>query len=838
MDDINSLIRENNQLKRENEILKKEILHLKSLLKSIGFQAETAVTQDEIPLIHENSIDMQFAVTKESTINEKLKLYRSLFRGRDDVYALGWKKKESSKLGYTPACLNEWKQGLCHKGKVKCSQCSNREYAHLDDEAIIKHWKGEKFIGIYPMLKDETCCFLAADFDGEHWREDVTAFVTACDELEVPASIERSRSGNGSHVWVFFKEPVRAAIARKMGSAIITYSMEKRYQMDFKSYDRLFPNQDTMPEGGFGNLIALPLQKEAAQKGNSLFIDRNFKQYEDQIKYLYTIRRMSKSEVQDIVNKAENEGKVLGIKFTSEDNSFEEKPWESGKIKKKDDDIIAEPLPKEVKCIISNMIYVYKNDLPSVMVNKLIRIAAFQNPEFYKAQAMRKSTHNIPRIIKCCDESFDNYIGLPRGCMDELKRIMEINNISLNIDDKRIYGGDINAEFQGDLTSEQNDAVAILDKHNCGIVSAATAFGKTVIGAWLVSAKKVNTLIIVNKVNLMEQWKERLMTFLNVDKAAIGEIGGGKDKRTGTIDIALIQSLSTKGDVKEYVSEYGQVIVDECHHIAAFGYEQVLREVKARYVYGLTATPIRRDGHHPITFMQCGPIIYRKTAKEAESFNSMEHIVVPAHTDFDYICTDSSQKLKIQDIYKAIEENEERNNRIFDDVLMALEEGRSPLILTERTAHIEYLQSKFSGFVKNIIVLKGGMGKRQRQQIDEKLKSVGPTEERLIIATGKYIGEGFDDVRLDTLFLVMPISWKGTLQQYAGRLHRSYANKKKVVIFDYVDDKVPMLLNMYNKRVKGYRNMGYSFSKPEQFRRNADQEQCSIMDINMGKAAE
>lgn len=809
----NTLIKENEELKKEIERLRIENNYLKSLLMQKNPQIEKSVTEANTSLAKEDILDKGYTVTKESGINEKLALYKSLFKGREDVYALRWANKEGTKSGYSPACLNEWKQGLCNKGKIKCSECSNRSYANLDGEIIKKHWKGEKIVGIYPMLKDETSFFLAADFDGEHWRDDVRAYVTSCDELGVPASIERSRSGDGAHVWVFFSEAVSAALARKMGSAIITYSMEKRYQMDFKSYDRLFPNQDTMPDGGFGNLIALPLQREAAERGNSIFIDKNFEGFKDQMKYLSTVRKMSKSDVQDVVSKAEKEGKVLGIRYASENDDNAVKPWESKDLIKKDDDVIREPLPKEIKCILSNLIYIYKNDLPSTMINKLIRIAAFQNPEFYKTQALRKSTHNIPRIIKCCDESNDNYIGLPRGCMDELQRIMDVNNVTILIDDKRTSGESINAEFQGNLTKDQWEVSEILKKHNCGVVSAATAFGKTVVGAWLISDKKVNTLIIVNRTSLLDQWKERLMTFLNVDKASIGEIGGGKNKRTGIIDIALIQSLNTRGEVKEYVSEYGQVIVDECHHIAAFGYEQVLRSVKAKYVYGLTATPIRRDGHHPITFMQCGSVIYRKTAKDAEGFSDMERMVVPVHTEFTYNEKNSSGKITIQELYKSIAEDEKRNSQIFDDVLNALQEGKSPILITERTAHVEYLYNKFKGFVKNIITLTGGMDKKRRQEVFEQLKGIGSNEERLIIATGKYIGEGFDDQRLDTLFLAMPISWKGTLQQYAGRLHRNNGNKKKVVIYDYVDDKVPMLLKMNNKRVNGYKNMGYTFDK-------------------------
>lgn len=465
LSDYKYLIIENEQLKKEIEALKNENSYLKSLLYIKDRQEERAITKIEVSEIKEDVAELRCVVTKDSSIDEKLALFKSLFKGREDVYALRWCNKEGSKSSYSPACLNEWKQGICNKGKIKCSQCKNRNYAKLDDDIIKKHWKGQKIVGIYPMLKDNTCFFLAADFDGEHWKEDVNAYVTSCDELGIPAYIERSRSGDGAHVWIFFSEAVPAVLARKMGSAVITYSMEKRYQMDFKSYDRLFPNQDIMPDGGFGNLIALPLQKEAAEKGNSVFISRCFKRYDDQMQYLSTIRKMSKSEVWNIVEKAESEGKILGV-MTSEDGS-EEKPWEASFVKKKDDDIVKEPLPKEVKCIISNLIYVYKNDLPSIMINKLIRIAAFQNPEFYKAQALRKSTRNIPRIIKCCDDSFDNYIGLPRGCMDELKRILNNNNVALNIEDKRITGEAISAEFQGDLTKEQMEAAEALQKHNC-----------------------------------------------------------------------------------------------------------------------------------------------------------------------------------------------------------------------------------------------------------------------------------------------------------------------------------------------------------------------------------
>jgi superfamily II DNA or RNA helicase len=440
------------------------------------------------------------------------------------------------------------------------------------------------------------------------------------------------------------------------------------------------------------------------------------------------------------------------------------------------------------------------------MINRLIGLAAFQNPDFYKTQAMRLSTYGKPRVIGCA-EDFPKHIALPRGCLQPVLDLFNGHAVKPVLHDERNHGQPIEVGFVGTLSMLQDGAARGVMAQEIGILSATTAFGKTVVAANIIATRKVNTLVLVHRRELMDQWKERLKTFLEVHESDIGIVGGGKDKRTGKIDIAVIQSLNIKGQVKEYISDYGQIIVDECHHVSAYSYEQVLKMAKAKYVVGLTATLARQDGHHPIVLMQCGPIRIRIDAKSQASARGMEHKVIPRYTSFQL--PKATGNLSIQDIYQLLIEDEERNSFIFDDILNCLDQGRSPVLLAERTAHVEYFEKRLEKFAKNVIVLRGGMGKKQREAVRQKIAGIKDHEERVFIATGKLIGEGFDDARLDTLFLVHPVSWKGTLQQYAGRLHRSHINKTEVQIYDYIDLQVPMLKSMYKKRIHGYRAMGY-----------------------------
>lgn len=452
------------------------------------------------------------------------------------------------------------------------------------------------------------------------------------------------------------------------------------------------------------------------------------------------------------------------------------------------------------------MIYIGKQGLSSVQINHFIRMAAFQNPEFYKAQSMRLPTFGKPRIISCSEDAA-NYIMLPRGCMDRVQSLVEDHGVKIELEDLRNPGASIDVKFHGELKAEQKKAVGKLMENDIGILSATTAFGKTVVGARMISERAVNTLILVHRTQLVEQWREQLSKFLNVPPSDIGTIGGGKDKRTGRIDIAMLQTIHGKGDVKDFVEEYGHIIVDECHHISAYSFEQVMKRAKAKYVLGLTATLTRKDGHHPIVLMQCGPVRYKVDARSQAQLRPFQHWVAPRYTEFKL--HEQEMRLSIQEIYDQLIHDERRNDLIFDDILKALDQKRSPILLTDRTSHLEYFEQRLKPFSKNVIVLRGGLGKKQLKAIQEQIRSIPADEERLLLATGRYAGEGFDDVRLDTLFLVMPISWKGTLQQYAGRLHRLYESKRDVQIYDYVDLQVPMLMRMYNKRLKGYHAMGY-----------------------------
>ena len=567
---------------QENVRLREENARLRRLLAVHSIPIPQLPAERPLPT---KTVEPSPPVDKEERARQRIALFRSLFRGREDVYARRWENADG-RHGYMPAVLKDWKaiNKSRPEDRKKVDQ-KTRKFLPLTDAVIEDHLLGKETIGVYALLPDETCWFVAADFDKTTWEYDSLAFLETCQELNVPAALERSRSGKGGHIWIFFERALPAITARKLGCVLLTRTMERRHQVGLDSYDRFFPNQDTMPKGGLGNLIALPLQRAPRKQDNSVFTDHDFHPYPDQWQFLSTIRRMPVDAAEEIVAEAQRKGDLIGVRMSITDDEEAQDPWTLPPSRKRKERPIEGPLPKTVQIVRANLVYVESKDLPPAMLNRLLRLAAFQNPEFYKAQAMRLSTYDKPRVIACGTE-FAQHIAVPRGCLTETLALLEAHKIRPEVRDERYAGTAIEAEFQGQLRPFQEEAVAKIIAHDEGILCAPTAFGKTAVAAWLIAKRKVNTLVVVHRQQLLDQWQERLGMFLDLPAKSIGHIGGGKVDRTGCVDVAVIQSLYRKDEVKDFVAEYGQVIVDECHHISAFTFEQVMRQVKAKYVVG------------------------------------------------------------------------------------------------------------------------------------------------------------------------------------------------------------------------------------------------------------
>lgn len=685
----------------------------------------TLLHQHGIPCDTPDAAPPANCVTRASDMRDKIALMMALFRGRTDVYAKQWRKED--RIGYSPVCANRWNPAVCGKPKQKCADCQHTAYQPLNEAVLAAHLQGKQVVGIYSMLPGDVCHFLAIDFDAGDWKQDVTALREACREKGVPHTVEVSRSGSGAHVWFFFEQGENAAQARRFGARLMDAAMRKRAKLSFASYDRMFPNQDTMPKGGIGNLIALPLQKEAAKMhGGSLFVDDAFQPYPDQWVYLSGIQRVTHALLAEIAESREQSMEKAAIQAVD----------------------FANPL----EILLSDRLYIATDCVPQAALTELKRIAAFPNPAFYKQQAMRMPVWNIPRTI-CCASFEEMHFCLPRGCLPQVRETVTQLGGRVVIQDQRQTGRSIDVQFSGILREEQKSALKALLTHEDGILSAATAFGKTVVGAALIAEKKVSTLILVNRTQLLAQWKERLSQFLTVNETlpeqpkkrglqkvreVIGQYGAGRDTRGGVVDVAVMQAMGASGQIPAWIREYGMVIVDECHHVPALTFENVLKAIPAKYIYGLTATPKRADGQQPILHMYLGPIRYQVDALTQAMLRPFAHLMIPRFTGAAYV-------------------------------------------------------AEYGGRV--------GLTEIERQMTAD-----APL---LICATGKYIGEGFDESRLDTLFLTMPISWAGTLAQYAGRLHRQHEGKQEGRIYDYIDNNTEMLTRMYNKRLKGYAAIGY-----------------------------
>ena len=825
------------ELQKKIKELECENKRLRMLLREAGINPDT---------VKQKKSEAEIINISHSTDENTARDFYSYFWGRTDVFAMRYLNKKTGKSGYSPQCRNKFDRRICPltDRSGSCSTCEAKAFTKIKPQNIIDHLEGRKedctdVIGIYPLFADNTCRFLVFDFDykekdqiveEEHsWMEEADAIRRICNESNIPVLVERSRSGCGAHVWIFFKGKISAELARNFGMALLDKGAETVNLKTFSFYDRMLPMQSKLPKGGLGNLIALPLQGQAVKNGNSVFVDENWKPYENQFEKLFSTGKLEEKRVTDFIEKWKEEKQKLYPEMDIE------KPWDYSTEFK------PEEVSGDINVVLSNYIYIDTNNLKPAMQNRIRRMAAVSNPEYFKKAAMNFSLYNIPRYIyEGYDE--DHYIGIPRGLLDELKDKAQDAGINLKITDKRSEGRKINVRFTGELRSEQSNALKKIMHYEKGIVSAATAFGKTVVSTALIAEKKTSTLIILESTALIEQWEKTLNNFLEIDEefpeyttkggqvrkriSLIGKIHGSHDSSTGIIDIAMAGSLCKKGELHYRLKEYGMIIVDECHHSAAATISNVLKNVNAKNVYGFTATPFRGDGLQKINEMLIGPVIFKYTSKDRARDQNISHLVYPRFTKA--VCPFRRNELPINDAYDILRNNESRDDMIVEDICKAVEEGRSPVVLTKYTDHAGRLYEKLKDSADRVFLLTGKLSKKEREDVNRGLEELEKDQSMILVATGQLIGEGFDYPRLDTLFLTMPVKWKGIVEQYAGRLNRDYEGKESVIVYDYVDYHIPVFDRMYGKRLGAYKRIGYDIFTSD---RPEKQSSNSIFDI-------
>lgn len=767
-EDFHALLKENEQLKKENNYLKR--------------------------LLQENNInytEIKNIANTEFSKEEKISIYASYFKGRCDIYAVKYFDKKKNKKKYTPVCQNSFSINCDRTMYRACKGCPNKVYNGIAINNLLEHFKGKKSYGIYPMLDDDECFFLAVDFDDGNFFDSAISFKNVCRKYGIDCAIEISQSGLGAHVWIFFEDKVKARTARKIGDFLLNKAFINSKGISYSSFDRFFPSQDYLEKEGYGNLIALPLDGKLISEGKTVFVDDNKVPFENQIAFLNSVKKVNLTDIELLLEKIKNENEI--------------------EILPKNVTINISLTPKD---FLEKVVVYYNNDLQipksilSVRALKyMMRLGSVINNEYYDKQRMRQSIYNIPRVLQLFKED-EKFISIPRGCLEDLISIFDYLHICYEIMDNRVEGTNIDVEFIKELRQKQETALVNIFPKDNGVIVAPPGFGKTVLAAALISKIKKSTLILVNNANLIHQWNERLYEFLKInydyktEKDRFGVYYGAKKKLTYNIDIASLHSFDDSLESNEILSKYGLIIVDEVHHLAARTFERVLRNTNTKYIYGLTATPKRADRNEKIIFKTIGDIIY----EHKSDINELKRILIPKITQFRL--TSKDKLLSYAEQCNMLASNEERNELIIGDIKKCLDQKKNMILLSDRIEHIKTIYEKVKDFSENVFVINGQMKLSEKRKITAQINEIFE-DGYLILATGKYIGEGFDLPTLNTLFITMPFKWEGILAQYVGRLHRTVNDKKEVMVYDYVDLKIPMFSRMFSKRLRAYKKHQY-----------------------------